>query len=286
MKLVILFFFSIGYTFGQSVGYFRLSDYELKGEVEVIKTSIYSEPKDSFGIVINCKLSREETMKFNRDGNYIHGNVIDFQYSSKFQFIDKYDTNKIRLSSERFNNGKIGPKRIFKYDEYSLLNEISEYDSKGSLVQTIAMHHDENRLLISEYHLNPSGFIEFQVNYVYNDQLLLISKKTSYQDNSDAHSYTTYYYNNQNQLIREVTTDNEFISLWVHEYEYNGHGNVVLEIITHTIDLYSETQYKTFEYKYDLIGNYVKKISFISGSKLTKGMPFEIEERNIKYYTN
>jgi YD repeat-containing protein len=285
MKLLTLFFFSLGYTFGQSVGYFRLSDYELKGEVEVIQTSFYREPKDSFGIVINGKLSREETMKFNRDGNYIHGNVIDFQYSSKFQFVDKYDTDNTRLSSERFDNGKLGSKRIFKYDEYGLLNEISEYDSKGLLIQTIAMNYDTNRLLVSEYHLNPSGFIESQVNYVYSDQLLLISKKTNYQENSDANLYTTYYYNNQNQLIREVTTHNGTNIIWEHEYEYNGSGNLVLEIITNTIDLYSETQYKTIEFKYDLIGNYVKKISFISGTRLTKGMPFEIEERSIKYYT-
>lgn len=249
----------------------------------------------------NISPTEQLTTKYTWEGNkntiitkrHANGSLLDkevFQYEKGLQI------KKLKYN----NKEKLADRTEYSYDaENRLIEEIYfkdkpiiqgrlsiEYDSNGN--KSAEAYFDknykqiwktsfayENNLLTNSKTYSSKGEVEFELNNVYNDKSLLVSKATSEPFNNNASTKEVFEYDSNNNLISSTSYENGNLT-YIHLYEYDEKNNLISETIKDKNEsvLYS----KSTEYTYDQQSNWIKKRITLNNEKTF------FVSRKIEYY--
>lgn len=292
-------------------------EYGLKGKVYSLKERHYDaykkfgkilRSKDSFICFTNSEeeepnfVSKEQNENFSRDLFFDKDGLIseknqyvNVNFAHKFKYEYKHDARYKYLKNEKGNNSN-----------YHLL-EIEKYNNDGKIIELDRFHHYpyNERLEYKKIYLyKQDGYIGVEALY----ELPFISlKQTSYvylsamlppyieitdpEGNEIIEVYTdcsfkilsekTYNYKFQRALGHSSDLDGKTVSSCT--YTFDSSGN----IITTKIRFGDIKLYYFYEYEYDKVGNWIKRVEYNSDSVFSNKLePNQIAEREIHYYRN
>lgn len=185
-----------------------------------------------------------------------------------------------------------GDKVPIKYD-YRNRTATQIYKKKpGSPAMEIICEFDPLKNMISQTLKMGEQTITEKYKLTYNEKWQVVEEKRTYimseQENGyNPNSLYIYKYNKKGYVIEQIVKEPNSSGDWelksIINYQYNDRGNVSdkIELEIQTENNRQEKKYH-YEYTYDTIGNYIKKVEYLiydSGEEVTY-----TEEREIKYY--
>ena len=185
-----------------------------------------------------------------------------------------------------------GDKVPIKYD-YRNRTATQIYKKKpGSPAMEIICEFDPLKNMISQTLKMGEQTITEKYKLTYNEKWQVVEEMRTYimsEDESEnsPNSLYIYKYNKKGYVIEQIVKEPNSSGDWelksIINYQYNNRGNVSdkIELEIQTENNRQEKKYH-YEYTYDNIGNYIKKVEYLiydSGEEVTY-----TEEREIKYY--
>lgn len=178
-------------------------------------------------------------------------------------------------------NGLLSKKSIYKYDENSMLSEISQYDEFGKLTSKSIPNYDNNGQRIESNHYHPDGSFSRRTVYKYDQRGNAIEEFDERSDGSigwknirtfddEGHCVTLDVYD-------EVEDQKKSFSV---AYKYNENGNLIK---TTFVDGDVGKWYYTYTYEYDHMDNWIISFEFKNSGAVDE-VPAYIVERKIEYY--
>lgn len=185
-----------------------------------------------------------------------------------------------------------GDKVPIKYD-YRNRTATQIYKKKpGSPAMEIICEFDPLKNMISQTLKMGEQTITEKYKLTYNDKWQVVEEMRTYIMSEEENGYNPnslyiYKYNKKGYVIEQIVKEPNSSGDWelksIINYQYNDRGNVSdkIELEIQTENNRQEKKYH-YEYTYDNIGNYIKKVEYLiydSGEEVTY-----TEEREIKYY--
>ena len=185
-----------------------------------------------------------------------------------------------------------GDKVPIKYD-YRNRTATQIYKKKpGSPAMEIICEFDPLKNMISQTLKMGEQTITEKYKPTYNEKRQVVEEKRTYIMSEEENGYNPnslyiYKYNKKGYVIEQIVKEPNSSGDWelksIINYQYNDRGNVSdkIELEIQTENNRQEKKYH-YEYTYDTIGNYIKKVEYLiydSGEEVTY-----TEEREIKYY--
>ena len=185
-----------------------------------------------------------------------------------------------------------GDKVPIKYD-YRNRTATQIYKKKpGSPAMEIICEFDPLKNMISQTLKMGEQTITEKYKLTYNDKWQVVEEMRTYIMSEEENGYNPnslyiYKYNKKGYVIEQIVKEPNSSGDWelksIINYQYNNRGNVSdkIELEIQTENNRQEKKYH-YEYTYDNIGNYIKKVEYLiydSGEEVTY-----TEEREIKYY--
>jgi hypothetical protein len=185
-----------------------------------------------------------------------------------------------------------GDKVPIKYD-YRNRTATQIYKKKpGSPAMEIICEFDPLKNMISQTLKMGEQTITEKYKLTYNEKWQVVEEKRTYIMSEEENGYNPnslyiYKYNKKGYVIEQIVKEPNSSGDWelksIINYQYNDRGNVSdkIELEIQTENNRQEKKYH-YEYTYDTIGNYIKKVEYLiydSGEEVTY-----TEEREIKYY--
>ena len=185
-----------------------------------------------------------------------------------------------------------GDKVPIKYD-YRNRTATQIYRKKpGSPAMEIICEFDPLKNMISQTLKMGEQTITEKYKPTYNEKRQVVEEKRTYIMSEEENGYNPnslyiYKYNKKGYVIEQIVKEPNSSGDWelksIINYQYNDRGNVSdkIELEIQTENNRQEKKYH-YEYTYDTIGNYIKKVEYLiydSGEEVTY-----TEEREIKYY--
>lgn len=185
-----------------------------------------------------------------------------------------------------------GDKVPIKYD-YRNRTATQIYKKKpGSPAMEIICEFDPLKNMISQTLKMGEQTITEKYKLTYNEKWQVVEEKRTYimsEDESEnsPNSLYIYKYNKKGYVIEQIVKEPNSSGDWelksIINYQYNDRGNVSdkIELEIQTENNRQEKKYH-YEYTYDTIGNYIKKVEYLisdSEEEVTY-----TEEREIEYY--
>jgi hypothetical protein len=291
-----------------------LSDKNLNGKVkaitihhyrgEIVSGKIVAKDYMSSPIIFGMELGKEYNSEIEEYNKYGSVAKLYFGKDGLFDSINIYDKKLNLIHKSIYNkNGKLSTK--MRYQEDGSVNTIDEYKYQGNcLIECI--HKDKWGESSTKYKSNSEGIAEEIIDY--NDESIVKWKQTNtienhkivksilyssmylhpeyYEDAEDSEDalpiVTTYTYHGDNLSVVERTKGTDKSVYFINEY-----GNIDKCYINNTIfqynynsnnDLEMRDDLYHFEYEYDEMNNWIKRISY------QKSKPLQIDQREIEYY--
>ena len=185
-----------------------------------------------------------------------------------------------------------GDKVPIKYD-YRNRTATQIYKNKpGSPAMEIICEFDPLKNMISQILKMGEQTITEKYKLTYNDKWQVVEEMRTYIMSEEENGYNPnrlyiYKYNKKGYVIEQIVKEPNSSGDWelksIINYQYNDRGNVSdkIELEIQTENNRQEKKYH-YEYTYDTIGNYIKKVEYLiydSGEEVTY-----TEEREIEYY--
>ena len=185
-----------------------------------------------------------------------------------------------------------GDKVPIKYD-YRNRTATQIYKKKpGSPAMEIICEFDPLKNMISQTLKMGEQTITEKYKLTYNDKWQVVEEMRTYIMSEEENGYNPnslyiYKYNKKGYVIEQIVKEPNSSGDWelksIINYQYNDRGNVSdkIELEIQTENNRQEKKYH-YEYTYDTIGNYIKKVEYLiydSGEEVTY-----TEEREIEYY--
>ena len=185
-----------------------------------------------------------------------------------------------------------GDKVPIKYD-YRNRTATQIYKKKpGSPAMEIICEFDPLKNMISQTLKMGEQTITEKYKLTYNEKWQVVEEMRIYIMSDEENGYNPnslyiYKYNKKGYVIEQIVKEPNSSGDWelksIINYQYNDRGNVSdkIELEIQTENNRQEKKYH-YEYTYDNIGNYIKKVEYLiydSGEEVTY-----TEEREIKYY--
>lgn len=185
-----------------------------------------------------------------------------------------------------------GDKVPIKYD-YRNRTATQIYKKKpGSPAMEIICEFDPLKNMISQTLKMGEQTITEKYKLTYNEKWQVVEEKRTYimsdkESENSPNSLYIYKYNEKGYVIEQIVKEPNSLGDWelksIINYQYNDRGNVSdkIELEIQTENNRQEKKYH-YEYTYDTIGNYIKKVEYLisdSEEEVTY-----TEEREIKYY--
>nr|WP_314802305.1 hypothetical protein [uncultured Capnocytophaga sp.] len=185
-----------------------------------------------------------------------------------------------------------GDKVPIKYD-YRNRTATQIYKKKpGSPAMEIICEFDPLKNMISQTLKMGEQTITEKYKLTYNDKWQVVEEMRTYIMSEEENGYNPnslyiYKYNKKGYVIEQIVKEPNSSGDWelksIINYQYNNRGNVSdkIELEIQTENNRQEKKYH-YEYTYDTIGNYIKKVEYLiydSGEEVTY-----TEEREIEYY--
>ena len=185
-----------------------------------------------------------------------------------------------------------GDKVPIKYD-YRNRTATQIYKKKpGSPAMEIICEFDPLKNMISQTLKMGEQTITEKYKLTYNEKWQVVEEKRTYimseeERENSPNSLYIYKYNKKGYVIEQIVKEPNSSGDWelksIINYQYNDRGNVSdkIELEIQTENNRQEKKYH-YEYTYDTIGNYIKKVEYLiydSGEEVTY-----TEEREIEYY--
>lgn len=185
-----------------------------------------------------------------------------------------------------------GDKVPIKYD-YRNRTATQIYKKKpGSPAMEIICEFDPLKNMISQTLKMGEQTITEKYKLTYNEKWQVVEEKRTYimseeESENSPNSLYIYKYNKKGYVIEQIVKEPNSSGDWelksIINYQYNDRGNVSdkIELEIQTENNRQEKKYH-YEYTYDTIGNYIKKVEYLisdSEEEVTYA-----EEREIKYY--
>ena len=185
-----------------------------------------------------------------------------------------------------------GDKVPIKYD-YRNRTATQIYKKKpGSPAMEIICEFDPLKNMISQTLKMGEQIITEKYKLTYNEKWQVVEEKRTYimseeESENSPNSLNIYKYNKKGYVIEQIVKEPNSSGDWelksIINYQYNDRGDVSdkIELEIQTENNRQEKKYH-YEYTYDTIGNYIKKVEYLiydSGEEVTY-----TEEREIEYY--
>ena len=185
-----------------------------------------------------------------------------------------------------------GDKVPIKYD-YRNRTATQIYKKKpGSPAMEIICEFDPLKNMISQTLKMGEQTITEKYKLTYNEKWQVVEEKRTYimseeESENSPNSLYIYKYNKKGYVIEQIVKEPNSSGDWelksIINYQYNDRGDVSdkIELEIQTENNRQEKKYH-YEYTYDTIGNYIKKVEYLiydSGEEVTY-----TEEREIEYY--
>nr|WP_314603681.1 hypothetical protein [uncultured Capnocytophaga sp.] len=185
-----------------------------------------------------------------------------------------------------------GDKVPIKYD-YRNRTATQIYKKKpGSPAMEIICEFDPLKNMISQTLKMGEQTITEKYKLTYNEKWQVVEEKRTYimseeESENSPNSLYIYKYNEKGYVIEQIVKEPNSLGDWelksIINYQYNNRGNVSdkIELEIQTENNRQEKKYH-YEYTYDTIGNYIKKVEYLisdSEEEVTY-----TEEREIEYY--
>ena len=185
-----------------------------------------------------------------------------------------------------------GDKVPIKYD-YRNRTATQIYKKKpGSPAMEIICEFDPLKNMISQTLKMGEQTITEKYKLTYNEKWQVVEEKRTYimseeESENSPNSLYIYKHNKKGYVIEQIVKEPNSSGDWelksIINYQYNDRGNVSdkIELEIQTENNRQEKKYR-YEYTYDTIGNYIKKVEYLisdSEEEVTY-----TEEREIKYY--
>ena len=185
-----------------------------------------------------------------------------------------------------------GDKVPIKYD-YRNRTATQIYKNKPvSPAMEIICEFDPLKNMISQTLKMGEQTITEKYKLTYNDKWQVVEEMRTYIMSEEENGYNPnslyiYKYNKKGYVIEQIVKEPNSSGDWelksIINYQYNNRGNVSdkIELEIQTENNRQEKKYH-YEYTYDTIGNYIKKVEYLiydSGEEVTY-----TEEREIEYY--
>ena len=185
-----------------------------------------------------------------------------------------------------------GDKVPIKYD-YRNRTATQIYKKKpGSPAMEIICEFDPLKNMISQTLKMGEQTITEKYKLTYNENWQVVEEKRTYimseeESENSPNSLYIYKYNKKGYVIEQIVKEPNSLGDWelksIINYQYNDRGNVSdkIELEIQTENNRQEKKYH-YEYTYDTIGNYIKKVEYLisdSEEEVTY-----TEEREIEYY--
>ena len=185
-----------------------------------------------------------------------------------------------------------GDKVPIKYD-YRNRTATQIYKKKpGSPAMEIICEFDPLKNMISQTLKMGEQTITEKYKLTYNEKWQVVEEKRTYimsdkESENSPNSLYIYKYNEKGYVIEQIVKEPNSSGDWeiksIINYQYNDRGDVSdkIELEIQTENNRQEKKYR-YEYTYDTIGNYIKKVEYLisdSEEEVTY-----TEEREIKYY--
>lgn len=242
---------------------------DLKGKIEIVTFSHY-EVNNSFGEISKGNKKCEQEVLFNEDGTV--NKITEYDSNGEIEDVDiyEYENGEIKLISHYNEEGNLVSKTAYIKDGLEIREQL--YGSDGSLNdQYYVRNYDSKGNMIKEvwkYHKDPKESYIIQCFFDKNNRV------TKYIRHGDDISFLTYKDNYSKFPVKIERPDPKTKKLKVDEsYEFNFQGNIIKEYHKGKLS-------RSYEYTYDIKGNWIEKIEFKSEAKI----PVEIIERKINYF--
>jgi YD repeat-containing protein len=180
----------------------------------------------------------------------------------------EYENDQI-VSEERWTNQRRKSKTTYVYNnEKQKIKEIL-YDVNNQLVYTATFEYESNKVVLEIYR-NAVNEIIRKSTYIYDDNGNIIFQ--SKFENNSPEFIEQNSYNDQNQLIEQVVTENGVL-IWQQNYTYDSKGKV---IETTSFDG-TKRETTSYQYEVDSKGNWIKRTTLVDSK------PKQILSRKISY---
>jgi hypothetical protein len=222
------------------------------------------------------------------------------EMQQKYAVKSTYATNGDLTSVENYGyDTKLDSKELYNY-KGGKLEKISLLNSVGKEDKTTQFSYNNKQILIAQKKQDSKRNIEHETTYKYNEKGLLLSKTKTIPSIDYTMTESYVYDNRTNQMV--VKAKKARIGATKETFEYNKKGLVskkseynaigeLFSVITYkynknndkiSLDKFNpkgeKTYFETYDYVYDVKGNWIKRISFEKGKKVSQ------ETRDISYY--
>ena len=259
-KITFLFLLSISFIgFSQQNNISLLSE-NLKGSVKSYQKTTYVIAKDTGAEVLRYN----EKYIFNTNGDIdIIENYGDNATLDSKEVFD-YKLGKIRVSKVHNSKGTVTRSTQYEYDIQGRLETQKKINASGKLQYQTTFFYNQKGLLVAKHKLIPSINYTMKESYLYNtkgqkieiakasrigttkelftyNEKGLQNKKSEYNAMGELYSYITYSYNKENDKTN------------LKKYDADG----------------TLTYFESYAYIYDTTGNWIERISFEKGEKVS-----------------
>ena len=162
----------------------------------------------------------------------------------KHTFDYTFNANGQRETAVYEIDGVVVYSHTFTYDENKRLHIYRVDDIDGNLLQQITYSYDEKgSIVVQEFIFDePEYNYTLNIEYIYNDEGLLVREISHYEDGSQ--ESIDYTWDTNGNMIQKVLTYSDGAQD-VYEFTYDEHGNAVKETLTNSEGV---VQYVEYEY--------------------------------------
>ena len=216
------------------------------------------------------------------------------KYNEKYLF----NINGMINSIENFGDDAIlNSKEIYEYKNEKI-SVLTTYNALGHVDKSTLYEYDDEKRLVTQKKINNTGKLQYHTTYLYSRKGFLVGQHKLIP----SINYTmkeSYAYDSQGQMIEKAkiarigTTKETFlyneIGQQIKKSDFNAMGEL-FSVITYTFNSYNDktdlkkydadgtmTYFESYKYTYDENGNWIERISFEKGEKVS------IEKRVIVY---
>lgn len=260
----------------------NLKDLNLSGSVKLYEVKVYSAISNGDSILKGNPIWEEhQFVKFNKEGiktednyydtnNKFMGNAVYYNYPEEF-YNETIFTDSI---------GKISGYEIHEFDQHNNLVKFTSYDKNDMVIDSMNykniksdIKYDSFGNKTEEINFNLDGVKDGKQIYKYNEKQQLIEAISYNNENRASYKITNKYDDNKNILETSFFTESPLLV----DTEV-----IIKNGVEYTEETIWTTEEMTLEnivtYKYDIKGNWIKKVEF------ENDLPLKIIEREIEYY--
>lgn len=280
ISITITFLFnSISYAQEQN-----LKDLNLNGSVKLYEVKVYSAINNGDSIVKGNPIRDEhQFVKFNKEGIKTEYNYYDtnnkYMGNAEYYYYPEEFYNKTIFTD---SIGKISRYYIYKFDQHNNLVQFKSYDKNDMVIDSMNYENIKSDIKkdsignkIEETNYNLDGEKDGKQIYKYNKKQQLQEAITYNNENRASYKTTNKYDDNKNILETSFFTESPLL---IETELIIEKGVEYTEETTWTTEEMTFEKKTTYTYKYDIKGNWIKKVEF------ENDLPLKIMERKIEYY--